>query len=222
MLKAIQSAPLRLLTADSIGSYAACAMTTVGGPSDYGHFLPRIVELALDDPPYLGFEPWLIVRKLKYADGNAFPRWPGWHASQRTALRATFLAAWERALSKSSADENATRWLDALASLGQVTDALEIWQRTSSPFAVEHLASFVLEHQKWLVKGDRIGGRCTQDAAPDVRDDHGLAPPAGSLAAAEKRPLRRTKPAVADRRRADGIAAYRGTVLKPGAYREKA
>ncbi len=167
----MQSAPLRLLTPDSIGYFAACAMTTVGGPPDYGHFLPRIVELALDDPPNLGFEPWLIVRKLKYADERAFLGWPGWQASQRAAFRATSLAAWERALCKSSADENVTRWLNALASLGKVTDALDILQRTSSPFAVGHLASFVLEHQKWLVKGERIGGETIQDAAPEVRDE---------------------------------------------------
>ena len=48
MLSSLTAAPLRELTGEQIGPYAGCAITTVGSERDYRHFLPRILELAVE------------------------------------------------------------------------------------------------------------------------------------------------------------------------------
>jgi hypothetical protein len=60
----LHAAPLRDLSAEQLGDYAFCAMTTMGDASDYRHFLPRVLELSLSQNSAPGLEPWLITSKL--------------------------------------------------------------------------------------------------------------------------------------------------------------
>lgn len=48
ILRDITAAPLRRLTADQLGLFATSAITTVCEPEDYRHFLPHILELAIE------------------------------------------------------------------------------------------------------------------------------------------------------------------------------
>lgn len=66
ILRALRSAPLRVLGGEQVLPYAGWAMTTVDGPDTYRHFLPRILELALDNPPHVGAEPDVIAGKLDH------------------------------------------------------------------------------------------------------------------------------------------------------------
>src|SRR4051812_29988453 len=92
ILRTLTSAPLRDLKDKDIGPYSSWAITTVGTPGDYRHFLPRILELAVSNPSWPGAEPAVIAGKLK-AGG-----WEGWPADQREAISATFEAAFYAAI----------------------------------------------------------------------------------------------------------------------------
>ena len=53
----LTAVPLRKLDSNALDPYASWAMTTVDGPDTYRHFLPRILELALESHAHIGLEP---------------------------------------------------------------------------------------------------------------------------------------------------------------------
>ena len=162
--RALRSAPLRELEGEQVLPYATWAITTVGGADDYRHFLPRIIELALDDPPDTGAEPAVIAGKMD------LPRRNGrWTAEERAAVRAAFLAAWGWALAQDPARIDAERWLVGLARMGGVADALDIWRNSPSPHAVGHLAQIVCENKRFLGDGRGFESGFWDGVAPEVR-----------------------------------------------------
>lgn len=166
VLRALRSAPLRALGRDQVLDYGFWAMTTVDGPDTYRHFLPRILELALDNPPHVGAEPSVIAGKLDLAG------WRAWPAEERLAVRTVFLAAWAWALNRDQAEWDAVRWLVGLAVMGGVADALDAWRRSPSPHAAGHLASLVCYERKRLRGGGIVGNRAFwSGAAPGVREE---------------------------------------------------
>lgn len=95
LLQCLADTPLRELTYDALGSYSGWAMTTVGEPGHYKHFLPRIAELAVQgDCPYLGTSPPALADKIIYA---GFARWPD---LEQQAVRTVFRAAFEQAVTE--------------------------------------------------------------------------------------------------------------------------
>lgn len=68
ILKTLTAGPLRELTGEQIGPYAGYAITTVGDVDDYKHFLPRILEQAVQQPIWTGTEPPIIGQRLKMAN----------------------------------------------------------------------------------------------------------------------------------------------------------
>ena len=165
ILGALQSAPLRDLQADQLLPYAGWAITTVGDPDDYRHFLPRIVELALDNPGRLGAEPVIIAGRLDYAG------WGNQPAEEFAAVRAAFLAAWIAGLALDRMDYEPNDWLLGLAALGNIAGALDAWIGSPSPHAIEHLAAFVSSQQDALSRQDIIDGPYWDDVAPAVRQE---------------------------------------------------
>ena len=166
ILRALRSARLRALGSEQVLPYAGWAMTTVDGPDMYRYFLPRILELALDNPPHVGAEPNVIAGKLHLAG------WSDWPAEERLAVRTVFLAAWAWTLNRDQAEWDAVRWLVGLAAMGGVADALDAWRRSPSPHAAGHLASLVCYERKRLRGGSAIGNRAFwSGAAPGVREE---------------------------------------------------
>ena len=49
-------------------------MTTAGGPADYRYFLPRILQLAIEDPTWLGLEPPLLGWRIRKSGWSNFSR----------------------------------------------------------------------------------------------------------------------------------------------------
>lgn len=165
-LRALHSAPLRQLGAKQVLPYAGWAMSTVGGPNEYRHFLPRIVELALDDAPHPSAKPWMIAHKVTYP-----PCKDRWSEEEREAARAAFLAVWKRALTEEPMARDAEKWLCGLAHLGRVTDALDLWRGSASPHALEHFAEFVTNHQQTLLDGHGISVASWDAVAPEIRNE---------------------------------------------------
>jgi len=85
--KAVRPVGLRELTSEDLGYYSASAMTTIGDASDFQYFLPRILDISTREAGSYGFEPWLIVHKLNYAN------WDSWPAAKRAAVFDVFRSA---------------------------------------------------------------------------------------------------------------------------------
>jgi len=131
----LASKPLRELGGEELGAYAGWAMTTVGDADDYRHFLPRILELAIRDLPWLGLEPWLIAQKLNYGE------WRSWPVEEQRAVEAFFQTAWAATVSDDSIEP---RWFVGLVHLGlDIETALQVWIEAASPNAIAKCADVI-------------------------------------------------------------------------------
>lgn len=139
ILRDITSAPLRRLTHGQLGLFATSAITTVGEPEDYRHFLPRILELAILRRPDMGFEAWVIAGKLEMAG------WRTWPSDERQAIEAVFRAAFRRAIEMDTDEERrADEWLCGLCRLGlDPAPSLAAWRASPTVNAALQLADFV-------------------------------------------------------------------------------
>ncbi len=85
-------------------------MLTIGSEEDYNYFVPRLLELAIHAPLWIGTEPERLAGKdQKWPDGRAWP------AAQRAAIIDVFELA--HALSEREDNEE---WGNALVSLKEV------------------------------------------------------------------------------------------------------
>lgn len=149
LIKTLSSAPLRALTGEQIGPYAGYAMTTVGDVNDYKHFLPRILELAVHEPQWMGTEPPIIAQRLKRG------KWLDWPAHEQAAIRALFAGAWLRVLQENPDEEEADNWICGIACLDlDLAAMLEQWLAASSINAALQLAHFVLSEATFIFKND--------------------------------------------------------------------
>jgi hypothetical protein len=136
LLVTLTSVPLRELSDDPLGTYAFWAMTTVGDPAHYKHFLPRILELGWGEHSYIGLDGWLIADKLDYG------HWRTWPDEERSAVEAFFLAAWSCLVNDSGIAYMSDDWFPGIARIGTVLpDAFKIWER-----ATEHSAAIAMGH----------------------------------------------------------------------------
>ncbi|MDB5470343.1 MAG: hypothetical protein JWR84_1903 [Caulobacter sp.] len=79
-VEALHTRSLRDLTERDLDAYAASVFLTVGDVSDFRYFLPRILELAINDPGFsIGVE--VVVGKLALAD------WMAWTRRETAAVR---------------------------------------------------------------------------------------------------------------------------------------
>lgn len=136
--RALTSSPLAAIANADIGPYAGWAMTTVGTGKDYQHFLPRILELAVSDPSWMGAAPVVIASRLEMAG------WRSWPAPQQAAVSAVFTAAFSWTLEVQNQDPD--DWLAGIALVGGATEeARHEWRVSDSLAAAQGLASFVID-----------------------------------------------------------------------------
>jgi hypothetical protein len=167
ILATLSSAPLRKLTGEQVGPYASWAMTTVGDDRDYRHFLPRIFELSVTDPVWLGGEPPVMANKLNRAS------WRTWPTKQRDAVLGFFRAAFDAALSMHpDQGQSADLWFCGLVKLGESASlTFELWRSNRSPNAALHLASFVIDEAKHLQRHQEVRGPFWEDVDANIRGD---------------------------------------------------
>lgn len=165
ILAALSAAPLRELTEEQIGPYSGWAITTVGNDRDYRHFLPRIFELSVTNPVWLGAEPPVMASKLNMA------RWREWPDSQQKAVLRFFRAAFDWVVQQHpESGWSAALWACGLATLGE--DASAIFDRlysTSSPLAALQLASFIMDEAKRLRRHGEVRTSFWDDVDPEAR-----------------------------------------------------
>jgi hypothetical protein len=165
ILATLSSAPLRQLSGDLIGPYSGWALTTVGDGRAYRHFLPRILELAVVDPVWIGSEPAVIASKLILAE------WRSWPARQRQAVETFLLTAFDDAAGRLyEIGEGADDWLCALLMLGEDPSVMIArWLRNPSPHAAVQLAAFRSGQAAHLRRHGEVRGPWWQDVPQDKR-----------------------------------------------------
>ncbi|MFD0683608.1 hypothetical protein [Actinomadura fibrosa] len=130
--------PLRDLTPDDLGRYAAKALNTWGGPDDLRYFAPRLLELAAADD--LDAEP--ICLKLAQAGWRDWP--------QRDAVTAFLDAFWSRTLARFPSRPSAGTALCALGgAAADLAPRLSAWGRLDSTTAIRHLHAFTTDELTW-------------------------------------------------------------------------
>ena len=132
----LHAVPLRLLTPDDLGRYAAKALTTIGSVADLKHFLPRILELTAEDPSW-SIGPEVTLGKLRLAE------WLTWPEKEVRAVRSVLLAWWRQLLGELSAPVAPDTAEDRLCAIAQAEDDLspylDEWRGRRDPAAVGHL-----------------------------------------------------------------------------------
>ena len=166
ILQALTSAPLRELVDERIGPYSGWAITTVGDDRDYRHFLPRIFELAVANPVWLGTEPAVMASKLNMGG------WRNWPANQRSAIVHVFNAAFDAMIERHPDDwpSDAVDWLLGIAILGElIAPVIERWRTSTSANAALNMAAFVNSQSKNINKHGEIRGSFWKETSQRVR-----------------------------------------------------
>lgn len=165
ILSVITAAPLRELAGNQIGPYSGWAITTVGDDRDYRHFLPRIFELAISDPIWLGTMPPVMASRI---DKGGWRRWPEHH---QEAVLHFFHSAFRAALETHPEElQSASQWLCALMMLGEsVAPGFQEWHSSVATDASLQLAAFVLEEKKQLLRGGDLRGSFWADVDVSLR-----------------------------------------------------
>lgn len=145
---ALVTFPLREAQPEILGPYASSALYTVGDVDDYRHFLPRILEIALSEQGWTGFEPWAIANKLVYGE------WLTWPKREIDTLRCYFVAGFEQAATRPvGVFAEFESWLVATLTLGeyaesQIKSAISIGKGN----AVGGLARIIIDYQQQLIR----------------------------------------------------------------------
>jgi hypothetical protein len=139
ILRALTSAPLPNLPDAALAPYSRWAITTVGMPQDFRHFLPRILELAATDPDWTGAEPPVIADRILRAG------WPDWPADERKPVADLFSAAFAETLAREAGGAFGPEdWLCGMATVAlDLAAPLAGWRANRSGEAALDLADFV-------------------------------------------------------------------------------
>ena len=132
--------PLRELTVSDVNRYAFKAMTTWGNDRDFRYFLPRLLELAIED--YQAFDfPEVLLGKLRYAN------WTSWPLVEQDAVRQFLDNFWLRQLNSPGNFPTDERIRTALGGLTEACDSimpyLAIWSRKTAILPALHLAQLI-------------------------------------------------------------------------------
>ncbi|HYI47729.1 MAG TPA: hypothetical protein VEX35_04615 [Allosphingosinicella sp.] len=85
--------PLRHLSGEALWRYVSGAFLTIGGERDFRYLLPRIFDLAVNEPENF-IDPEIVLGKLKLAN------WKSWSAGERRVVE-DFMDSWfEHALAR--------------------------------------------------------------------------------------------------------------------------
>jgi len=157
-LHRLAETPVRHLPADDLQDYLYSAMSTVGDEEDFKHFLPRLFELAIQEPDSI--EPELLGIKLSAA------RWKDWPDRHQSAVSAALETLWQDLFVKEY-DEFAVDSIFCGLALARmdVVSRLQAWASTSSSLAKVNFDRFK-EHNRASLKKKRRLANAFWDESP--------------------------------------------------------
>jgi hypothetical protein len=159
---ALESKPLRKLTAADLGRYSFKAMTTWGDKDDFRHFLPRIFELLVSEV-WIGWDEEIVLGKLALAE------WSRWPVKEQAAVRDYFRAVWNSLLTEPELSIGPDGWLCGMGRAGEdLQKYLDDWAELRTSDAYEHLARFVELIQPTYVKRRSLGNAFWTDCPQAV------------------------------------------------------
>ncbi len=136
--------PLRSLTPDQLSGYASSVFLTAGSQADFRYFLPRMLDISLDDPSWWPDRECLLG-KLTIAN------WKTWSSDQRQSLIHLFDAAFNEALLHEDAGWEIDSWICALSMAG--LDVVPYLEKLKAPAAEKALLQFFEVNAGSLPKG---------------------------------------------------------------------
>jgi len=120
-IRELLSKPLKELSADEIGHFMRSAITTYGDVTDYKHFLPRILELLIDQKADLVFD-FMCFEKLNYSE------WETWPSEEQRVLDDYFISFWEEVIFNETATDNQIdEVFELISKYSNKTTALNLW-----------------------------------------------------------------------------------------------
>ena len=134
-MKHALTGPRELLTVEQLGRYASKAMTTWGSAEDYEHYLPRILELSFEWPPWMGFTDHALAGRLRMLELEK--RWSDdERAALTTILRTHWASCHDIEAEGLGHDSEHYHWLANFGDLaGPLHELLWDWQTNSTPGA---------------------------------------------------------------------------------------
>lgn len=165
----VQASSLRALGVDDLDRYVRKAMTTWGDENDFRHFLPRVLELTVDEADSF-VEIEIILGKLAYAE------WARWPAAERIAIESFLGPRWDLGLRQDPSDDvrgshsqfDADSWLCGIALTGLDTKPyVDAWRRRGAASTVGHVAAF-LELNPNLITAGTLGNPFWEPGTPQA------------------------------------------------------
>ena len=144
--RALESTPLRELSAEALDRYAFKAMTTWGDSADFKYFFPRIFEIAIGGYS-VGLQIEVVLGKLALAE------WITWKQDEKDAVREFLRAGWNHLLAGKQHRPDVDHWLCGIALTGEDLDLyLGDWVNARSANAYQHLVEFVENNEPFCIK----------------------------------------------------------------------
>jgi hypothetical protein len=137
----LHAKPLRKLSVDDLEDFATGAMLVWGGTDDFKHFLPRIFELAVEQPDTF-VDPQVALNKLHYGD------WRGWPDEEQRGIEHFLTVVWDSVLDSEhdSCDMEVEDWLCGFAQAeNHLSPFLDKWIATETDNARLNLAAFIAD-----------------------------------------------------------------------------
>lgn len=136
--RCLLSWPVGSVEAESLARYAAKALTTWGGVTEFRYFLPRLLECATAGA-FSYPDPEIVLGKLASAD------WRAWPEEERDAVTDFLREWWDQTLRHHPARPPIDTVLCALAATGMdLTSCLDTWSVLDTDASIRHLHDFVM------------------------------------------------------------------------------
>jgi hypothetical protein len=149
----IHSRPLRALMGDDLEHYVSKAISTWGDEDDFRHFLPRLLELTVNNDS----RPWhtdLMLNKLGYAG------WYRWPEAEQAAVKSFLSVRWSVGLTEPVYDLlehsgfDADEWLCGVTLTGLDTEPyVDVWVRMGAVSTFGHVVAFLESNPHLLTEG---------------------------------------------------------------------
>jgi hypothetical protein len=145
MVDILQKTPLRQLSSRELMHYAHAVLLTSGSVADFRYFLPRLLELSIQEG-ISAYNLELLLGKLRLAE------WQTWPAELRTPLLNLFDVAFDEALAQPDDPADAVdSWICALALSG--LDVTTYLRRLEAPERLAVLGAYYWANSQSLSKG---------------------------------------------------------------------
>src|SRR5262249_42938235 len=149
----LTSKPLDQLGWGELGRYVYKARSLWGDADDYRHFLPRLLELLVEDPPeqHSAVNEALILYNVR-------DEWRAWPEDEREALTGYLVSLWRYLLSTFDPGQPSAFLQDPLCCIAQAVDDLTPylarWEAAGTTSAsLAYLAHYVNANSVTLMQG---------------------------------------------------------------------